>query len=38
VGNIVAIHGPQDGPLYMGSHIHQHHVLTLFWQWSELPL
>ena len=24
VGNIIAIHGPQDGPLYMGSHIHQH--------------
>ena len=24
VGYIVSIHGPLDGPLYMGSHIHQH--------------
>jgi len=24
VGYIDPIHGPLDGPLYMGSHIHQH--------------
>ena len=24
VGYIVSVHGPLDGPLYMGSHIHQH--------------
>jgi len=24
VGFIDHIHGPLDGPLYMGSHIHQH--------------
>ena len=24
---IVSIHGPLDGPLYMGSHIHQHYTL-----------
>jgi len=26
VGYIDPIHGPLDGPLYMGSHIHQHQV------------
>ena len=25
VGYIDPIHGPLDGPLYMGSHIHQHY-------------
>ena len=25
VGYIDPIHGSLDGPLYMGSHIHQHH-------------
>ena len=24
VGYTVSVHGPLDGPLYMGSHIHQH--------------
>ena len=28
VGYIDPIHGPLDGPLYMGSHMHQHIVLT----------
>jgi len=27
VGYIDPIHGPLDGPLYMGSHIHQQHAL-----------
>ena len=29
VGNIVPIHGPLDGPLYMSSHIHQQLVMII---------
>jgi len=29
VGYIDPIHGPLDGPLYMGSHIHQHLFMLL---------
>jgi len=29
VGYIDPIHEPLDGPLHMGSHIHQHNVVSL---------
>jgi len=29
VGYIDPIHGPLDGPLYMGSHIHQQFLLSV---------
>ena len=29
VGYIDPIHGPLDGPLYMGSHIHQQNVCVM---------
>ena len=28
VGYIVSVHGPLDGPLYMGSHIHQQNLFS----------
>ena len=33
VGYKDPIHGPLDGPLYMGSHIHQQFPYPLIWLW-----
>ena len=40
VGDIVAIHEPLDGSLYMGSHIHQHFlaILAIFFKMLYLLL
>jgi len=37
VGNIVPIHGPLDGPQYMGSHIHQQKIKWIF-KWKSFDV
>jgi len=38
VGYIIPIHEPLDGPLYMGSHIHQQYQISVIYAMQQLSL